>query len=161
MILHSARLALEPLGAHHTEQVLRLCALPRVRAGAFEGRIAPQDWLRQTLQDAPQGSLWGVRPPAEPSLIGVVGLHAAPDPYTPHMVALFDPSCWGVGYAREAYACFWDWARRNLNVEHVHVLLRPDHTRAMALCEALEMQLVGVLQPNEHTRVHYRGSARH
>lgn len=137
-------------------QVQQLCAHPSVRAGAFDGQIPPRMWLRHLLEDAPAGSLWAVRAPAEHDLLGVVGVHAQAQPHTPHIVAIFDPACWGLGYAQEAYACFWTWMKSNLAVEHVHALLRPEQTRAMALCESMDMRLMGILHPERDPRIHYK-----
>ena len=84
-----------------------------------------------------------------------MGVHAHAVPFSPHMVALFDPACWGMGYAQEACVQAWQWMRHHTPIPRVHALLPPGNQAAMALCEALHMTLRGVVHQDQDPRAHY------
>ena len=129
MILHSQRLALQPVDASDLDELWRLWTTPEVRRFLWDDRLISRDEAGSTIEDcealADRGlGLWALRSSNAAPLIGCAGLFPVitAATYEPRLAGLVEPLValapenWGQGYAVEALQALIWYATSNLGL---------------------------------------------
>ncbi|RPJ52088.1 MAG: N-acetyltransferase [Chloroflexi bacterium] len=145
-ILRTTRLALRPLQIGDVEALHRIYQYDGVLR-YFPNPIPPPLEKVERFIASQQGHWekfgygnWGILPEGEQVIVGWAGLQFIPELNETEVGFLFEPRCWGKGYATEVARASLQFGFERANLDHIIALVHPDNIASRRVIEKCEMQ---------------------